>query len=46
MRSATRKWRRLAAVASETLSDGLAVIYLADARQLPIVICHGQDLTQ
>ncbi len=27
-------------------SDGLAVIYLADARQLPIVICHGQDLTQ
>jgi len=27
-------------------SDGLAVIYLADAQQLPIMICHGQDLTQ
>jgi len=27
-------------------SDGLAVTYLADMRQLPIVICHGQDLTQ
>jgi len=27
-------------------SDDLAVIDLADARQLPIVICHGQDLTQ
>ena len=27
-------------------SDGLAVTYLADTRQLRIVICHGQDLTQ
>jgi hypothetical protein len=27
-------------------SDGLAVFYVAKARQLLIVICHRQDLTQ
>ncbi|HEY3592745.1 MAG TPA: hypothetical protein VGL13_02685 [Polyangiaceae bacterium] len=27
-------------------SDGLAVFYMAKAWQLPIEICHSQDLTQ
>ncbi len=27
-------------------SDGLAVFCVADLRQLPIVICHSQHLTQ